>query len=78
MELPAINTFPGRLKYLRVLRGLTQYTLAMRLPVPTHEMTISKWERGETEPRPTRLAQLAQALGVSVPWLAEGTGATPT
>lgn len=77
MELPGIETFPQRLHYLRVLRGLTQFDLAMRLPVPVNEQTVSRWERGETEPRESRLAQLATALKTTVPWLAEGRGPIP-
>ena len=75
--MPGIETLPDRLRYLRVLRGMTQFDLAMRLPVPISEMTVSRWERGETEPRPTRLAHLAAALQTTVPWLAEGKGPLP-
>jgi transcriptional regulator with XRE-family HTH domain len=78
MKLPKTTTIGGRIQYLRVLRGLTQFDLAMCLPVPIHEMTVSSWERGESQPRPTRLAQLAEALKTTVPWLATGRGVKPT
>lgn len=77
MDLPDTSTLPGRLQYSRILRGFTQFELAMRLPVPIHEQTISRWECGTSEPRPTRMAQLAEALKVTVPWLAEGKGPLP-
>lgn len=77
MDLPKTTTIGGRIQYLRLLRGMTQFDLAMCLPVPIHVMTVGGWERGLYEPRPTRLAQLAKALKTSVPWLAEGKGKTP-
>lgn len=75
MILPNTSTFSGRIKYLRILRGLTQAELATR--ISTHKMTVYKWERGATEPRPTNLSVLAVTLGTTVPWLAEGKGEQP-
>jgi transcriptional regulator with XRE-family HTH domain len=61
-----------------MLRGMTQFDLAMKLPVPIHVLTVASWERGESEPRSSRIASLAEALGTSVPWLVAGQGETPT
>lgn len=75
--LPKIDSFPNRLRYARLVRGLTQFDLAMCLPLPVHEQTVGSWERGESEPRPRHLKNLAAALKVTVPWLAEGKGNPP-
>lgn len=47
----------------RERQGWTQEELAQRLGA--HEMTISKWERGENRPTATNLARLAKELEVS-------------
>ena len=53
-----------RLKKLRKSAGLTQTELADRMGV--HPQTISKWERGISQPDISQLAALASALGVSI------------
>lgn len=77
MKLPETKTFALRLRYARVLRGLTQFDLAMRLPVPISEQTVGRWEREESEPRESRLVHIARALQVPLIWLAEGKGQAP-
>lgn len=77
MKLPPTKTFAERLRYARVLRGVTQFDLAMRLPLPISEQTVGRWERGESEPRPSRLAHIATALRVPLAWLVEGKGPGP-
>lgn len=56
--------FAERLKEIRRERHLTQEALAERLNV--HVQTVSKWERGVSEPDISQLGELAQSLGVSV------------
>ena len=56
--------FAERLKELRRERHLTQEALAERLNV--HVQTVSKWERGVSEPDISQLGELAQSLNVPV------------
>lgn len=56
--------FCDRLKSLRKSANVTQGELAERMNV--HPQTISKWERGITEPDVAQLGELAEALGISV------------
>ena len=56
--------FCDRLKNLRKSANVTQGELAERMNV--HPQTISKWERGITEPDVAQLGELAEALGISV------------
>ena len=61
------NTMPkfcDRLKNLRKSANVTQGELAERMNV--HPQTISRWERGITEPDVAQLGELAEALGISV------------
>ena len=57
--MPAIGE---RLKELRKASGVTQTALADALGV--HPQTVSKWERGVSEPDISQLGDLAAALGV--------------
>lgn len=77
LKLPPQTTFAGRLRFARVLRGYTQFDLAMRLPLPITEQTVGRWERAEAEPRESRLAHIAKALAVPLTWLVEGKGTAP-
>lgn len=61
-------TFAERLKELRKRKGLTQTQLADALGV--HLQTVSKWERGVTEPDISLIGETAAALGVTVEELA--------
>ncbi len=62
--------FAERLKELRKGAGLTQSALAERLNV--HLQTVSKWERGITEPDISQLGDLSAALGVTLERLVGG------
>lgn len=67
---PAIGTAEGRsseglgsrLRQLRKARGLTQEALAEQVGVS--KPAISSWEKDKAQPRATRAAALARALGV--------------
>ena len=64
------STFGERLQYLRIERGLTQQELADKIGISTN--TISLWECDRTEPRLFLAVCLADALGVSLGYLATG------
>jgi DNA-binding XRE family transcriptional regulator len=53
---------PGDLRTVRKLRGWSQAGLAARLDVS--QATVCRWETGNGTPRPLRMIQLAQLLGV--------------
>ena len=55
-----MNGFGERLKELRRAAGFTQSQLSEKLNV--HLQTVSKWERGVTEPDVALLGELATAL----------------
>ena len=59
----------NRLRELREESGLTMAGLAAKLSGPVHESTISRWERSVTSIPETRKHELAELLGVSVPFL---------
>lgn len=59
-----MNNFGERLKNLRKAAGITQQELADKLNV--HPQTVSKWERGITEPDIAQLGELASTLGISL------------
>lgn len=58
------QSFAGRLKCLRQERGLSGGALAAKIGVS--KVTVWKWEKGDTTPRPLALNALAKALDVSV------------
>lgn len=53
----------GKIKALRLGRGLTQQQLADKLNI--NRSTISNYENGNREPRLNELTAIAEALGVS-------------
>lgn len=57
-----VSEFGDSLRALRERSGLGQGQLAAQLGV--RQQTISRWERGAALPRPTRIVELARALGV--------------
>lgn len=57
-----MSEFGESLRSLRERSGLGQGQLAAQLGV--RQQTVSRWERGVALPRPTRIVELAQALGV--------------
>jgi transcriptional regulator with XRE-family HTH domain len=70
-EDPALNTLGQRLRYARMLRKLTQTSLAERARV--NQSDISKIERGDSLSTVNGVA-LARALGVNPLWLDNGEG----
>lgn len=64
-----------RIVEAREALGLSTAQLARRLGVQTK--TLSRWERGKTEPRSNRLVNLAGVLNVSPAWLLSGRGDSP-
>ena len=61
---------PKMLAYFRKKRGIEQARLAEKLDV--HVITISRWERGISEPRASEIARLCEVLGVSEAELLRG------
>ena len=59
-----MNHFGERLKFLRKAVGITQQELADQLGV--HLQTVSKWERGISEPDFSLLGDIASVLGVTL------------
>ena len=59
-----MNDFCNRLKNLRKSAGITQQSMADGLNV--HLQTVSKWERGISEPDISQLGDLARILGVTL------------
>lgn len=64
------ETIGQRIKACRKRAGLNQGALADRLGVT--QPTVANWEAGVHDPRQLMLAKLADALGVSLGWLAGG------
>ncbi|AXM41549.1 helix-turn-helix transcriptional regulator [Xanthomonas oryzae] len=65
------NAMSSRIKIARNRCGMSQRELALVLGIS--RATVAHWERpGSFLPSTRRLAQLGQALGVSVEWLACG------
>lgn len=59
-----MSEFSERLKELRKAANLTQTQLADKLNL--HPQTISKWERGLSEPDISQLGEIAAALGITM------------
>ena len=59
-----MNNFGERLKSLRKAAGITQQELADKLGV--HLQTVSKWERGISEPDIALLGELSSVLDISL------------
>lgn len=72
---PAPEGLPARLRAAREGRGLSQGELGRLAGVA--QMSVSKWERGASEPSISQATALARALGVGVEWLATGEGRGP-
>jgi transcriptional regulator with XRE-family HTH domain len=66
-----VETFAQRLRHARLLRGLSQEALARACGLS--QSAISSYENS-TRQSPTKLLNLAQALGVDIYWLSRGTG----
>lgn len=76
VPLPPHRTVGARIAARRAALGLTQGELAERLGLASPE-TISRYERGEREPRISTLGRIAEALGVHVNALLTDTEAPP-
>lgn len=59
------ESFGGKLRYRRRLRGFTQGSLAGKLRVA--DKTVGKWERDEVLPSPSNMLAL-ERLGLIEPW----------
>jgi HTH-type transcriptional regulator, cell division transcriptional repressor len=59
-----------RIRIRRVVLGLTQVDLARAMAVT--EVTIARWESGQTSPRVAVLDVLADVLETSAAWLVGG------
>ena len=66
----AAEPFGARLRRLRLERGLSLRSLAMRLSCD-HSLVV-RWERGDREPAPQDLARLARVLRVTADELLAG------
>ncbi len=71
MNLSAGN-FQERLRTARLLIGLSQEDLAKQMGRPA--LSVSRWERGKSNPIPSNAARLAVALRVNMRWLLLGEG----
>lgn len=60
-------TIAERMRVLRAERGMSQTDLAQILETSLN--AISKWERGETEPRAAVIIKLCSHFGVSADWV---------
>ena len=65
------NSVHERIRRARERASMTQGELAVALA--TQQPRVSRWERIE-RPRPQRIRQIAEVLGVSVTWLSTGEG----
>jgi len=66
-----VETFAERLRHARLLRGLSQETLARACGLS--QSAISSYENG-TRQSPKKLLSLAQVLEVDIYWLSRGQG----
>lgn len=64
-----MKSFSERLRAVREKAGLSQDSLAEKLGIKSGKQTISRWERGATEPAIAQLLEIATALGVSAAYL---------
>lgn len=66
----ALSSIGDRIRHARKSAGLNQAALAARVGVT--QPAVANWESGVHDPRRMMLAKLADALSVSLEWLAEG------
>ncbi len=70
------DTFGGRLSAARDAAGISVKAFANQLGVRSD--TVQAWESDRSEPRSSRLVDLAGILGVSPMWLMTGMGQGPS
>jgi len=66
----AVLSIGDRIRHARKAAGLNQTELAERVGVS--QPSVANWESGVHDPRRVMLAKLAEALGTSLDWLADG------
>ena len=66
------STLQNRLIYARTRKAWAQDEMARQLK--TSRTLISVWENGHGKPRISRMAKLAETLGVRLEWLIFGDG----
>ncbi|PZM10796.1 helix-turn-helix domain-containing protein [Rhizobium tubonense] len=69
------DTLGGRLSAALDAAGISAESLANQLGV--RQETVVAWESDRSEPRPSRLVDIAGILGVSPMWLMTGAGEGP-
>jgi transcriptional regulator with XRE-family HTH domain len=69
------DTLGGRLSSALDAAGISAESLANQLGV--RQETVVAWESDRSEPRPSRLVDIAGILGVSPMWLMTGAGEGP-
>ena len=69
------DTLGGRLSSALDAAGISAESLANQLGV--RQETVIAWESDRSEPRPSRLVDIAGILGVSPMWLMTGAGEGP-
>ena len=65
-----LRTFAERLRYVRLLREMSQTDLATRLN--TYQSCIARWEKEQRKPTIESIDKLAKILAVPPAWLAFG------
>lgn len=67
---PKALAFGRRIATAREQKGYSQDDFAIRLRIT--KGAVGQWETGRSQPRPWRLTEIAEELGVSVRWLLTG------
>jgi len=71
----AEDTLGGRMSLARDAAGLSATQAASQLGVMTESWNV--WERDRDAPHASRLADIAEILGISLSWLVSGEGEGP-
>lgn len=67
-----MGDFGTRLRELRENKGISQQKISALIGVKSGKQTISKWEKGQTEPSISELIRLCEVLDVSAEYLITG------
>lgn len=73
--IQGMDTIGSRICYARTAKGLTQQQIADAFGIS--RVSVSTWESGQTQPATSKLAELAQLLGVTEGWLISRSGDDP-